>query len=73
MGLKKSPTFPNPWRAECSGGALRRAWKELSLCQLLNAAYLMVQLNPGSENLEEKRFRQFHPVQTGISAIPDLD
>jgi hypothetical protein len=37
IGQKKSPGFPNPWLAECSEGALRRAWKRLGLCRALKA------------------------------------
>jgi hypothetical protein len=33
---EKSTAFPNPWRAECSGGPRRWAWKQLSLCRPLN-------------------------------------
>ena len=45
IGQKKSPAFPNPWLAESSEGAQRRAWKLSGLCRDLNTTL------PTCENL----------------------
>jgi hypothetical protein len=37
IGQKKTPAFPNPWRAECSGGARRRAWNRLGRCRAFSS------------------------------------